>query len=389
MPTARLTDAECRRIKPEAKARKHFDGGGLHLYVSPHGAKVWRIAYRHGGKPRTMSLGAYPEVTLAEARRLLAEARAALRHGLDPMAPRKVARRAGMTLMDASAAYWAARRDLSAGYVLNATSALERYVMPRLGTRLVGSLTRQDWLDVLQPIDEAGRHVYVRRVRLWAGHVMDWAVERGHATTNHLRDIRPERAFGRSTVEHFPALALAEVGPLMQRLALESPLLSVLACRLLALTWVRTQELRMMRWTEIEGDVWRIPAARMKRRREHLVPLSRQALALLETLRSRQRGDFVFPAEHTALRPMSDGAVLMLLARLGYRGRMSGHGWRSVASTWANEAGWPADAIERQLAHAPGDETRAAYNRAEFMVQRRSMLQAWADWLDAQADPAG
>ena len=173
---------------------------------------------------------------------------------------------------------------------------------------------------------------------------------------------------------------------LLQRLALEAELQSVLACRMLALTWVRTTELRMMLWSEIEGDVWRIPAGRMKRRREHLVPLPSQALALLERLRLRARGRvYVFPSDRRLDRPMSENAILYLLHRIGYRGLMTGHGWRTVASTWANECGHSPDAIERQLAHAPGDQVRAAYNQAAYLPERRRMLQAFADWLDAQA----
>jgi len=141
---------------------------------------------------------------------------------------------------------------------------------------------------------------------------------------------------------------------------------------------------RMMLWSEVDGDLWRIPAGRMKRKKDHLVPLVPQALAILAKLRKRSRGSaYVFPAEHRTDRPMSENAVLYLLHRMGFKGRMTGHGFRSVASTWANEAGYGADAIERQLAHSPEDKTRAAYNRAEFMPERRAMLVAWADWLDA------
>lgn len=165
---------------------------------------------------------------------------------------------------------------------------------------------------------------------------------------------------------------------------MEGELQSVLACRLLAMTWVRTAELRMMEFTELDGAVWRIPAGKMKRKRDHLVPLPRQALALLGELRARSRGGkYVFPAEHRDDRPMSENAILALLARIGYRGRMTGHGWRTIASTWANEHGYNRDAIERQLAHAPDDKVRAAYNRAEYLPERTTMLQAWADWLDS------
>lgn len=383
MPTNTLTDARCRAAKPGAKLAKLFDGGGLHLAVTPAGAKTWRVAYRLAGKPQTISLGPYPAVGLAEARQKRDELKATLRDGGDPMAPRK-ARRGGQSLAEASAEYWAGRRDLSPSYVANATRALQMHVETKLGTRPIGSITRDDVLGVLKPMDAAGLHSYVRKTRMWLGQVFDWAVERGEAALNPCALIDPRKAFGHTAVQHFAAIELADVPELLQRLALERELLSVLACRLLALTWVRTNELRMMTWAEVEVDLWRIPGARMKRRKDHLVPLSTQAQALLKVLKARSTGsDYVFPSEHRLDRPMSENTVLMLLARLGYKGRMTGHGWRTVASTWANEQGYKPDAIERQLAHTPENKVRAAYNRAEFIEERRAMLQAWADWLDA------
>lgn len=384
MPTNTLTDAKCRAFKPGAKAVKVFDGGGLYLYVTPSGAKVWRLAYRLQKRPQTISIGPYPEISLAEARARRDEHKATLRAGADPMAPRR-AQRSGTTLEEACIAYWAGRQDTSDGYRENIRRALEMHVYPRLGSRSISTIGKDELMLVLNPMNTAGLFDYVRKVRIWLGLVFEWAIEHGKATHNPTKDIDPEKAFGRRTVENFAALRPAEVPAFMKRLSLEDQhLQSVLACRLLAVTWVRTKELRMMKWAEIEGDVWRIPKGTMKKRREHLVPLCRQALALLEELSSRGRrvSPYVFVAEHRDDRPMSENAVLALIARIGYKGRMTGHGWRSVASTWANEAGYNADAIERQLAHEPDDKTRAAYNRAEFIAERRQMLQAFADWLD-------
>lgn len=391
MPTNTLSDARVRAAKPAARAFKLFDGGGLHLWVSPTGAKVWRLAYRVAGRQQTMSIGPYPEVSLAEARAKRDEVRATLREGVDPMAPRRSTRK-GLTLAEASETYWAGRQDLSASYLANARRGIEVHLLPALGTRNVGSITRDDLLADLRRMDAAGLHVYVRKVRMWVGQVFEWAVEHGHATINPAALIRPERAFGRAVVEHHAAIGLREVPALVQRLALEGELLSVLALRLLALTWTRTGELRMMEWSEIDeaAGVWSIPAGKMKRRRDHLVPLSSQAMAILRTLKARARGRYVFPSDRRDDRPMSENSVLYLLHRIGYRGRMTGHGWRTVASTWANERGYSSDAIERQLAHVPDDRVRAAYNRAEYLPERKSMLQAWADWLQScEVDPSG
>ena len=386
MPTTnKLTDAKCRAIKPGEKLTKHFDGGGLHLACTPHGAKVWRVAYRLAGKPKTISLGPYPAVSLAQARERRDEIQATLREGGDPMAPRR-AQRGGLTFKEACEGYWRGRGDVTPSYLANATRALELHLYPMLGDRPIASIERADLLAALDRMDAAGLQEYVRKTRMWAAQVFEWAVERNECSINPAALIDPRKAFGRRTVQHFAALTLPEVPALMQRLALEADLNSVLAMRLLALTWVRTGELRMMLWSEVDGDVWRIPAGKMKRRRDHMVPLSRQAVEILATLRKRSSGSaYVFPAEHRTDRPMSENTILALLARLGYKGRMTGHGWRSIASTWANERGFSADAIERQLAHTPDNKVRAAYNRAEFLDQRRAMLAAWADWLDEVA----
>lgn len=384
MPTDRLSDAACRAAKPRERAYKLFDGAGLALVVLPSGARSWRLFCRVDGKQRTLTLGLYPEVTLAAARQARAAARERMRVGEDPSPSRRpaAAAKALVTVKQACEAYWRGRQDTTAGYRANALRALELHVWPTLGATPVRDLTRDAVLGVLAAMDAKGLHVYVRKVRVWLGQVLAWAVEHGQATANVCALIDPRRAFGRRTVEHHAALELADVPALMARLASERELQSVLGCRLLALTWVRTAELRMMQWDELDGDLWRLPAGRMKRRRDHLVPMSRQALAIIETLRARAGASvYVFPAEHRPDRPMSENAILYLLARIGYGGRMTGHGWRTVASTWAHEHGYPPDVIERQLAHAPDDKVRAAYNRAAYLEARRAMLQKWADWL--------
>lgn len=265
---------------------------------------------------------------------------------------------------------------------------MEHHLFPALGERPIGSISREDLLQALSPMNAAGKVVYVRKVRMWAGQVFDWAVEHGEAKVNPAKLIDPAKAFGRRRVQHFAALPAREVPELLRRLDLEGDLQSVLACRLLALTWVRTAELRFARWSEFDGQRWEVDAERMKKkgRLPHIVPLPRQAVPILEKLRARCRGSvYLLPAEHRIDRPISENAILALLYRLGYKGRMTGHGWRAIASTWANEAGYNPDAIERQLAHAPDDETRAAYNRAQYLPERTAMLQAWADWLDSHA----
>lgn len=382
MPTANnLTDHKCRAAKPGAKPIKLFDGYGLHLYVAPTGSKVWRMAYRQAGKPQTHTFGPYPLLSLADARQRRDELRRKLLDGVDV----KKKFTTGPIFSVAVAAYWAGRKDVSASYLANATRGLEMHLQPTLGALPVATITREQVLAPLAALDAAGKHVYAKRLRVWAGQVFDWSMEHGHCTTNPAAAIRPEKAFGKAPVQHHASITLAEVPDFLTRLAMESELQSVLACRLLALTWARTGELRMIKWSELEGDVWRIPGPRMKKKRIHLVPLSTQAQALLIQLKARSRGgEYVFPSDRRIDRPMSENAVLYLIHRIGFKDRMTGHGWRSVASTWANEHGYNKDHIEMQLAHASDDDVRSAYNHAAYLAPRRAMLQAWADWLDAQ-----
>jgi integrase len=395
MPTNRLRDSDCKAARPGAKLVKLFDGGGLHLAILPSGAKVWRISYRLAGKPQTKSFGPYPEVTLAEARKQRDALRHALRERVDPMAERKAGRsdrrqhgksRKWLTLREASETFWEGRKDISPSYRANAERGIAMHLCATLGERDIASITRDDLLAALRVMDAAGLHVYVRKVRMWIGQVFDWGIENGHATINPAKLINPEKAFGRAPVQNFAALTLREIPDFMARLAMEGELQSVLACKMLALTWVRTIELRMMEWTEIDEDsaLWLIPAGKMKRKREHLVPLSRQALGLLKELRARCRGSrYVFPSDRLLSRPMSENAVLYLIHRIGYKGRLTGHGFRSIGSTWANDRGYSPDSIERQLAHVPENKVRSIYNRAEYLVERRQMLQDYGDWMDS------
>lgn len=388
MPTNSLKDALCKAAKPAEKAYKMFDGGGLHLFVSPTGSKTWRIAYRMAGKPQTMSVGPYPEVSLADARGKRDALKVTLRDGGDPMAPRRATRK-GMTLREASEAYWAGRKDISDSYRANAERGIEMHLFKALGNDNISSITRDALLAELSRMDAAGLHVYVRKVRMWIGQVFEWAVENGHATINPAALINPEKAFGKATVESFAALSLREIPDFLQRLNMEAVLQSVLACKLLAYTWVRTNELRTMEWCEIDDKeaMWLIPAGKMKRRKDHLVPLSKQALKILLEMKARSRGGiYVFPSDRRDDRPMSENSILYLIHRIGYKGRMTGHGFRSVASTWANGSGFNPDAIERQLAHVPENKVRAIYNRAAYLPERQAMLQAWADWFDSCAD---
>lgn len=388
MPT--LTEAQCKAAKPKEKPYKLFDGGGLYLWVSSKGARTWRVAYRYEAKQKTISLGDYPLLSLAQARIKLSEVKSALLAGDNPMQKRAQAReerkalKNALLFKDACAQYWDNRKDISEGYRAKSIRGIEMHLYPTLGHRLINTITRDDLLDAFRIMDAKGRHVFLRKVKSVVALVFDWCLENGNIENNPVRSINTERAFSRPCVESFAAVELNEVSDLLKRINLEGDLTSVLACKMLAYTWVRTKELRFMEWTEIDGDVWRIPGKKMKRRKDHIVPLSKQALEVLEKIQARNHGGrFVFHSELGKDRAISENTILYLLHRIGYKGRMTGHGWRSVGSTWANEKGYSVDAIERQLSHVPDNKIRAVYNRAEYLPERRKMLQDWADWLDS------
>jgi integrase len=398
VPTNRLNDKTLRSLRPPAKPRKHFDGHGLYLLHRPTGSKTWQVAYRLHGKLQTATLGPYPEVTLSEAREKRDRLRKLLRDGVDPRrtardteAPQPPAAPT-MTLRSAAMRYLDGRRDLSESYRSNARRGIEFHLSGLLD-RPIKDIDRATLLAELLKLDAAGKHVYAKRVLMWARHVWEWAVEHPEQTgcaINPAASINPGKAFGKAAVRSHAALRPSEVPEFMQRLAAEDQnLLSVVGCRMLAMTWVRTKELRLMKWSQLEedGSMWRLPAANMKKGNEHLVPLSRQARAILDALRARSRSEYVFPCESGRRRdrPMSENSILYLIGRIGFKGRMTGHGWRSVASTWAHESGsYHVDAIERQLAHTPAskDKVRMIYNRSQYLEVRRRMMQEWADWLE-------
>ena len=375
-----LTDKDCRDATTNnGKLRKYFDGYGMFLAVLPTGSKVWRLAYRHEGKEKTASIGPYPLISLKDARIRRDELRLKLLDGIDPTV--KTFSKVAKTVSECIAEYWAGRHDVSDTYKHNAMRGLEMHIEPFLGPMFIKDITRQLLMDTLRPMDAAGKTVYVRKVKRWFGQVCEWAMQHGHCTNNPASLIDSKSAFGHKKVIGFAALPVSEAHGFIDRLAIEQNLQSVIACKFLALTWVRTDELRSMTWAEIEGDTWRIPGKRMKGGLEHIVPLSKQAQALLEEMKMRSVGSiYVFPSDRRKDRPMSENSILYLMHRIGYKGLMTGHGWRKVGSTWANENEFNKDHVEKQLAHVDGG-VRGIYNSAEYLKQRRIMLQSYADWL--------
>ncbi len=383
-----LTDTTIRNTKPGEKPVKLFDGGGLYLLVQPNGARWWRFDYRHDGKRRTLSMGIYPEAGLKQARARRDEARKLLAAGIDPSAARKAQKIAEADSFEAVAREWHAKRapGWAPGHAGKIIGRLEKDVFPWLGARPVGDITARELLDVLRRIEARGAIEAAHRAHQNCGKVFRYAIATGRAERDPAADLRG--ALPPVKEKHHAAITEPKaVGELLRAIdGYRGSFVTQCALRLAPLLFVRPGELRKAEWAEIAlmSAEWRIPAERMKMKTPHIVPLSRQALAVLHELRPLTgNGRYVFPGLRTPTRPMSENTVNAALRRLGYaKDEMTGHGFRSMASTLLNEQGWHRDAIERQLAHGERDAVRAAYNYAEHLPERRRMMQAWADYLD-------
>jgi integrase len=396
-----LSDTKCRNAKPHSKSQKLSDGGGLHLLVTPDGSKYWRLAYRWQGKQRTLALGVYPAVSLSDARVGRDEAKRNLAAGADPAAVKReqkqAAKLAASNTFETVAREWhekwkTGRTEVYAAQIIR---RLEANVFPEIGRRPIAEIEAIDVLDMLRKVEARGVHETAHRIKQLVGQVFRYGIGTGRAKRDPSADLKGvlqavgepkrHRAMPRGELPGFLRALDAYAGEPRTRLAL----------KLVTLTILRTTELRAGEWSELENldDVscaqWRIPAARMKMRREHIVPLSRQAVAVLRELQSMPgNGRFIFPAP-TNEGYMSANTMLYALYRMGYHGRATTHGFRSVASTILNEANFNRDWIERQLAHVEGNEVRRAYNAAEWLSDRRNMMQWWADFLDERRIEGG
>ena len=394
----RLTDMRVRNAKPRTKPYKLSDGGGMYLLVKPDGGRYWRLDYRFAGKRCTLSLGVYPTVTLSNARARREEARRLLAQNIDPSAAKKASKRsakiASENTFEAIAREWIAnQRDrLAVQYSTRLVARLEADIFPHIGSRPIAEIDAPELLDVLRKVEKRGVIETARRLRQVCGQVFRYAIASGRAKHDPSVDLRGAlKSSGRSLGHR--AMPLDEVPAFLGALgAYDGEPRTRLALRFMVLTFARTTELRAARWSEIENlegnePLWRIPANRMKMRQEHIVPLAPQAVAVLRELRALPGSDsspFLFPSPSRDGH-MSNNTMLYALYRLGYHGRATVHGFRAVASTALNEMGFRPDVIERQLAHQEQNEVRAAYNRAEYLSERRAMMKHWADYLDVMA----
>lgn len=383
-----LSDTTARNAKPREKLYRIADARGMYLEVTPAGGKYWRMKYRVGGKEKRIAFGVYPDVSLAQARERCGQARKLLADGVDPGVLKQANKAATENSFEAVAREWHAK--FSPGWVPHHADKiirrLEREVFPWLGSRPTADISAPELLAVLRRIETRGALETAHRVHQNCGKVFRYAVATGRAQRDPSGDLRG--AIPPAQEHHHPTITEPKrVGELLRAIAgYSGSYITRGALQLAPLVFVRPGELRKAEWSEFDLDKteWRIPAHKMKMKAVHIVPLSTQAMLILRELHALTgTGRYVFTGARGNDRHMSENTVNAGLRRLGYAvGDMTGHGFRSMASTLLNEQGWNGDAIERQLAHAERDDIRAAYNYAEHLPERRKMMQAWADYLD-------
>lgn len=389
-----LTDTAIRAAKPSDKAHKLFDGGGLFLFITPTGAKSWRLKYRFLNKEKLLALGLYPQVSLKEARERAADARKLVESGKDPSVERKQSKVLMQNTFELVAMEWHEKQTpaWSQGYAGDVLQRMHRNIFPIIGSRPVAAVSAPELLALLRKIEARGTIEVAHVVRTICSSVFRYAIITGRAERDPAADLKG--ALSSRVRKNHPAITSPDtVGILMNAIDNYPGTLVVRSSlKLIALTFCRSGEIRKAEWKEFDlaDSLWRIPAEKMKMSRDHLVPLSRQAMAILERLRQYSGNDqYVFPSYNTEKKSMGRGTLRSAVRRLGFeKNEMCPHGFRSMASTLLNELNFNGDWIERQLAHVPREHIRGIYNRAEYLPERRKMMQAWADYLDELREKA-
>lgn len=386
-----LTDTACRQAKPTDKARKLTDGDGLYLLVNQTG-KYWRMDYRYGGKRKTLAIGVYPTVGLADARERCQDARKLLASGIDPSEQKKADKRASLLAASNSfesvALAWIAERQsqVSPSTHDHTLARMQNDVFPWLGKRPITEIDAPEVLTVLKRMDARGVRFSAHKTRSEISRVFRFGIKEGYCKSDPARDL--VGAIPQAKQQHFASITdPAKVGEMLRAFEGFSGTFPVLcALRLAPMLFVRPGELRTAEWADIDLDraEWRYRVT--KTDTDHLVPLARQAVAVLRDLHTLTgNGRYLFPGGRTPTRPMSGAAINAALRRMGYdtRTEITGHGFRAMARTILHEElGQKPEVIEHQLAHKVPDALGAAYNRTKFIKERRSMMQAWADYLD-------
>ncbi|QQA77071.1 tyrosine-type recombinase/integrase [Pectobacterium parmentieri] len=385
----KLNARQVETAKPKDKPYKMADGGGLYLLVKTNGSRYWRLKYRIDGKEKLLALGVYPDVSLADARAKRDEARKGIAGGIDPLEVKKeqkVEREAQVknTFQEIALEWHNMKvKKWSAGYASDILEAFNKDVFPFIGQRPVADIKPLELLNVLKKMEDRGATEKAKKVRQRCGEVFRYAIVTGRAEYNPAPDLTSAMQGHEST--HYPFLTTEELPAFFKALAgYSGSELMVLAARLLIITGLRTGELRGALWSEIDTKkaLWEISAERMKMRRPHIIPLSTQALAIIEQIRA-MTGQFplLFPGRNDPSKTMSEASINQVFKRIGYTGRVTGHGFRHTMSTVLHEQGYNTAWIETQLAHVDKNAIRGTYNHAQYLDGRREMLQWYADYM--------
>lgn len=379
----KLKDTDCRNAKGRERPYKISDGEGLYLFVQPSGSRLWRMAYRFDGKQKTLAFGAYPHVSLADARAKRADAKKALAGGIDPA---KDPTEDAETFESVARRWFANEKDTWAeSHSGRLFARLVRDAFPVVGSTPINRIRPPAVIDMLRKVEARGAIEIAKRLNQSVNSVFRFAIAEGLIESNPAAEVwaalkpSPRR-------QHYATIKPAEAHDLVAKIkAYDGDDITKIALLFTLHTFVRSNEVRFASWNEIDGDIWRIPPERMKMRREHIVPLTPTALDLLEQAKSHRENDYIFPGLRG--RPMSENTMLYALYRSGYHSRLTVHGFRSLASTTLNEAGWSSDWIEMQLAHVSKDRIRGAYNAAEWLAPRKEMMAWWSDYLNGVTRP--
>ncbi len=387
-----LADTGIKKAKPKQRPYSMSDGGGLYLWVTPAGGKLWRWSYRYESKEKLMSLGKYPDVSLGQARERHSEARKLLAEGVDPMAQRKAAKTAEKAAVENSfqsiTAQWLEhwQDGKSPRHVDYVKRRMNADILPCLGARPIAEIEAPELVAMTMAIEQRGARDIAKRALETVGQVFRYSIAHGYSKRNPASEIRPRDILKSTRKTNYARIDAKELSLLLRSIEVyQGTHVTRLAMKLLALTFVRTSELIGATWDEFDlvNARWDIPAERMKMRTPHIVPLAQQAMDVLEALRILTgHSEWLFPGDRDDAKHISNNTILKGLERMGYKSRMTGHGFRGLASTILHEQGYPHEHIELQLAHAPRNAVSAAYNHALYLKPRAKMMQDWADFLE-------
>lgn len=393
----KLTNKACQNAKPTDKAYKLTDGSGLYLYVNKDGKRYWRMKYYYLGNEKLLAFGVYPFVTLAEAREKRNIAKKLLANGHDPSAVKKTEKRLAIlksknTFKSVALEWHEKQKDKwTPHHALNLNRRMEIDIFPYIGSRPIADIDPPELLqDVLRKIEKRGSLDVAQRVKQICGQIFRYGIATGRCTRDPSADLKGALKVGKT--EHFASLDIKEIPDFLKVLDKNEARLyprTRRAIRMLMLCFTRTTELIHATWNEVDFDnnVWEIPSERMKMRKPHIVPLSQQVIELLNE-QKKETGHlntpYIFPGQINHKIPMSNNTILFGLRRMGYKGRMTGHGFRAMAmSTIKEKLGYRHEVVDRQLAHAPLSKIDRAYDRAKFLDDRIKMMQEWADYIDS------